>query len=154
MIHFTVLCIGKIKESYLQKAIADYTTRLSKYAKVEIVELPEENFPEAARRIEKEGERLLKRIAPGSCVVALDLHGKELSSERFAAYINGKTVSGVSDFTFVIGGSDGIADAVTAAAELRLCLSPMTFTHQMTRLILAEQLYRAMKINSGEQYHK
>ena len=151
---FTILCVGKIKEAYMQAAIKDYMTRLTKYAKVSIVEVPEDNHPVMEKRIEKEGEALLKKITPGSCVVALDLHGKEISSEKFAEYFKEKTVSGVSEFVFVIGGSDGIDKKITKIADMRLCLSPMTFTHQMTRLILAEQLYRAMKINNGEQYHK
>ena len=97
---------------------------------------------------------LLKRISSNSCIVALDLHGKQISSEKLAEYISDRAVSGCSDFSFVIGGSDGISKEVTSKADMRLCLSPMTFTHQMTRLIIAEQLYRAMKINNGEQYHK
>lgn len=154
MMHFNIVCVGKIKEAYLQAAIADYVTRLSKYVKIDIIEVPEDNSPQMDKRIEKEGEMLLKRISANSCIVALDLHGKEISSENLASFISDKAVSGVSDFSFVIGGSDGIAKAVTSRADMRLCLSPMTFTHQMTRLIIAEQLYRAMKINSGEQYHK
>lgn len=152
--HFTILCVGRIKEAYLQAAVADYIGRIGKYARTDVTEVAEENHPIREKRIAKEGEALLKRIAPGSCVVALDLHGREISSEKLASYIEEKTVSGTSDFTFVIGGSDGISSGVTARADLRLCLSPMTFPHQLTRLILAEQLYRAMKINHGEQYHK
>ena len=154
MMHFNIVCVGKIKETYLQTAIADYAVRLSKYVKFDIIEVPEDNSAQIDKRIEKEGEMLLKRISPSSCIVALDLHGKEISSERLAEYLRGKAVDGTSDFSFVIGGSDGISKAVTSKADMRLCLSPMTFTHQMTRLIIAEQLYRAMKINSGEQYHK
>lgn len=154
MMHFTILCVGKIKETYLQAAVADYVSRLSKYVRIDVIEVAEENHPLREKRIEKEGESLLRKISPNSCVVALDLHGREISSEKLASYLSGKTVSGNSDFTFVIGGSDGISDCVTARADLRLCLSPMTFPHQMARLILAEQLYRAMKINHGEQYHK
>lgn len=154
MMHFTILCVGKIKEKYMQEAIKDYVCRLTKYVKIEITEVSEDASPQREKRIFKEGEALLKKISQSSCVVALDLHGKEISSERLAEYIESKSVSGTSDFVFVIGGSDGIDKAVTDRADLRLCLSPMTFTHQMTRLILAEQLYRAMKINNGEQYHK
>ena len=99
-------------------------------------------------------QSLLKRIAPGSSVVAMDLHGKMIDSPALASWISQKTLSGTSHFTFVIGGSDGIDSRICQMADLRLCLSPMTFTHQMTRLILAEQLYRAMKINAGEKYHK
>lgn len=154
MMHFTILCVGKIKEQYMQAAIKDYICRLSKYVKIEVIEVAEDNSPQREKRILKEGELLMKKIPQGSCVVALDLHGKEISSEKLAKYIEDKSVSGASDFIFVIGGSDGIDKAITDRADLRLCLSPMTFTHQMTRLILSEQLYRAMKINSGEQYHK
>ena len=154
MMHFNIICVGKIKEAYLQTAIADYVTRLSKYVKIDIIEVPEDNSPQTEKRIEKEGEMLLKRISSNSCIVALDLHGKEISSEKLAEYISNRAVSGCSDFSFVIGGSDGISKAITSKADMRLCLSPMTFTHQMIRLIIAEQLYRAMKINNGEQYHK
>lgn len=154
MMKINIVCVGKIKEAYMQKAISDYATRLSKYVKLEIIEVAEDNSPQTEKRITKEGELLLKRISTGSCIVALDLHGKMISSEKLAEYISAKTVSGCSEISFVIGGSDGISSAVTGRADLRLCLSPMTFTHQMSRLIIAEQLYRAMKIINGEQYHK
>ncbi len=147
MMRFTILCVGKLKEEYMRKAVADYATRLSKYVKIEIVEVAESDIP-------GEGDALLKRLAPGSCVVAMDLHGKMIDSPALASWISQKTLSGTSHFTFVIGGSDGIDPRICKMADLRLCLSPMTFTHQMTRLILAEQLYRAMKINAGEKYHK
>ncbi|MBR5280159.1 MAG: 23S rRNA (pseudouridine(1915)-N(3))-methyltransferase RlmH [Clostridia bacterium] len=145
--HFTILCVGKLKEDYMRKAVADYVLRLSKYAKTEVIEVGESDIP-------GEGDALLKRIAPGSSVVAMDLHGKMIDSPALASWISQKTLSGTSHFTFVIGGSDGIDNRICQMADLRLCLSPMTFTHQMTRLILAEQLYRAMKINAGEKYHK
>ena len=147
MMRFTILCVGKLKEEYMRKAVADYVLRLSKYAKTEVVEVGESDIP-------GEGDALLKRIAPGSCVIAMDLHGKMIDSPALASWIAQKTLSGTSHFTFVIGGSDGIDARLCKVADLRLCLSPMTFTHQMTRLILAEQLYRAMKINAGEKYHK
>lgn len=154
MMRFYIIGVGKIKETYMQQAIADYVKRLSKYVKIDIIEVPEDNSPQEEKRIEKEGQMLLKRIPTGSVIVVLDLHGKEINSEKLAEYIGSKTVAGKSDFVFVIGGSDGISSEITSRADLRLCLSPMTFTHQMTRLIIAEQLYRAMKINNGEQYHK
>ena len=147
MMRFTILCVGKLKEDYMRKAVADYVLRLSKYAKTEVIEVGESDIP-------GEGDALLKRIAPGSSVVAMDLHGKMIDSPALASWISQKTLSGTSHFTFVIGGSDGIDSRICQMADLRLCLSPMTFTHQMTRLILAEQLYRAMKINAGEKYHK
>lgn len=147
MMRFTILCVGKLKEDYMRKAVADYATRLSKYAKIEIIEVGESDIP-------GEGDALLKRLTPGSCVVAMDLHGKMIDSPALASWISQKALSGTSHYTFVIGGSDGIDSRICQMADLRLCLSPMTFTHQMTRLILAEQLYRAMKINAGEKYHK
>ncbi len=147
MMHFTILCVGKLKEDYMRKAVADYITRLSKYAKTEVLEVAESDIP-------GEGDALLRRVSPGTCVVAMDLHGKMMDSPALATWISRKTLSGTSHFTFVIGGSDGIDTRICQLADLRLCLSPMTFTHQMTRLILSEQLYRAMKINAGEKYHK
>ncbi len=152
--HFTFVCVGKLKEAYMQAAVADYVKRISKYASVNTAEVQESQESSEARRIEKEGEALLKRIPQSGCLIALDLHGKKMSSEQFAEYINARAVDGCSDITFVIGGPDGIAQSVTSRADLRLSLSDMTFTHRLARLILSEQLYRAMKINNGEQYHK
>lgn len=147
MIRFTILCVGKLKEDYMKKAVADYVTRLSKYCKTDIIEVPESDIP-------GEGDALLHKIPQNSAVIAMDLHGKMMDSPALASYIDSAATQGTSHFTFVIGGSDGISDKITSIAALRLCISPMTFTHQMTRLILAEQLYRCMKINSGEKYHK
>ena len=147
MIRFTFLSVGKLKEEYTKKAMSDYCLRLSRYGTVANVEVAESD-------IEGEGEALLKKLPERAYVIVLDLHGKMMSSEEFAAKLEKETVSGASHFVFVIGGSDGISKKVTDKADLRLCLSPMTFTHQMTRVIIAEQIYRAMKINSGETYHK
>lgn len=147
MIHFTILCVGKLKEDYMKKAVADYALRLTKYAKVDIIEVPESDIP-------GEGDALLKKIGPNETVIAMDLHGKMIDSPALASWIDGRMTSGESHFTFVIGGSDGIDSRICSVSDLRLCLSPMTFTHQMTRLIILEQIYRAMKINNGEKYHK
>lgn len=147
MIKITFLCAGRLKEDYEKKAMEDYLTRLSKYAKTEVTEVPESD-------VQGEGETLVRKIPERSFVIALDLHGKMTDSVAFAKMLESETLRGHSHFTFVIGGSDGISDAVTSKADLRLCLSPMTFTHRMTRIIIAEQIYRAMKINSGETYHK
>lgn len=147
MVHCTVLCVGKLKEAYLRDGVADYMKRLSRYCKISCIEVEESDIP-------GEGDALLRRIPAASTVIALDLHGRMMDSPALASWISGKTAAGVSHMTFVIGGSDGIDARICDRAVLRLCLSPLTFTHQMTRLILLEQLYRAMKINAGEKYHK
>ena len=147
MIRCTFLCVGKLKEDYTKKAVADYCTRLSKYCKTDVIEVPESD-------IAGEGEALLKKLPERCYLIALDLHGRMLDSVEFARLLDREMTRGASHFVFVIGGSDGIAAAVTDKADFRLCLSPMTFTHQMTRVILAEQLYRSMKILAGETYHK
>lgn len=148
MLHFTFVCVGTVKEKYMREAIDDYSKRLSKYAKLNFIEVPE------GISVKKEGEALLSRLPERTFVVALDLAGKNMSSPAVAAFLEHKASGGVSHFVFVIGGSDGLACAVTERADFRLCLSALTFPHQMARLILLEQLYRAMKINHGEKYHK
>jgi len=144
----TVLCVGKIKEKYMVSAIDDYEKRLSHYCKIEIIEVNEEYT------IEKEAASLIKRIPDGSMVIALDLKGIKITSPGLAEYIEKSTVEGTSAFTFVIGGSLGLDKSILQKSYMSLCLSDMTFTHQMARLLILEQLYRAMKINSGETYHK
>lgn len=148
MLRFTILCVGKIKEAYMREAVSDYTRRLTKYGKIEIVETNEDIS------VKKEGEALLARLQEKSYVFALDLKGKMCSSPELARMLERQATSGYSHFTFIIGGSDGLSSDVTERADCNLCLSPMTFPHQMARLILLEQIYRAMKINHGEKYHK
>ena len=148
MLHFTILCVGTIKEKYMREAIGDYTKRLGKYVKMDFIEVSE------AVSVKKEGEALLARMPERAFITVLDLAGKMLSSPQLAALIDKKASGGYSHFVFVIGGSDGLDPSVTARADFRLCMSEMTFPHQMARLILLEQLYRAMKINHGERYHK
>lgn len=148
MLHFTILCVGKIKEAYMREAIGDYTHRLTKYGKIEIIETMED------LSVKKEGEALLSKLPERSYIIVLDLKGKLFSSPELAQLLERQAASGYSRFTFIIGGSDGLSDAVIQQADCRLCISPMTFTHQMARLILLEQIYRAMKINNGEKYHK
>ncbi|MBR5005737.1 MAG: 23S rRNA (pseudouridine(1915)-N(3))-methyltransferase RlmH, partial [Clostridia bacterium] len=126
MLKITVVAVGTVKEQYMRDAIAEYVKRMSREYKVVFEECRE------CATVAEEGELLLKKIPKDSFVVALDLHGKQMSSEKFAAFISGKTLEGVSHFTFVIGGSEGIDKKVTDAAGFRLCLSEMTFTHQMT----------------------
>ncbi len=148
MMKITILAVGKLKEKYMRDAVADYALRLTKYCKFSIVEAPE------CATIEKEGDELLSRIPQGAYVVTLDLKGKMVSSVDLADMISSKTVSGESHFVFIIGGSDGLDRRVVEKSNASICMSKMTFTHQMARLIICEQIYRAMKINGGEKYHK
>lgn len=148
MLHFTILCVGTVKEKYMREAIADYVKRLGKYVKMDIVEVPE------GISVKKEGESLLAKLPDRAFVVALDLAGKMYSSTGLAQLIDKQAAQGFSHFVFIIGGSEGLSPVLTSRANVRLCMSEMTFPHQMARLIIAEQLYRAMKINNGEKYHK
>ncbi len=155
-----LICVGKLKEKYLRDAIAEYSKRLSRFCDFKITELPDEKIPdnasaaEEARVIEAEAERILKSISPSDCVISLCVEGKQQSSEEFASYIDRLCTSGKSSIVFVIGGSLGLSERVKSASLLRLGFSKMTFPHQLMRLILSEQIYRAFKINSNEKYHK
>ena len=142
-----ILAIGKLKERYLIEAVEEYLKRLKPYATVEIVELQE------CRTIEEEGEKLISRLPKDSWICVLDVFGEVMSSEQFAQTMSNLALNGQSKLVFVIGGAFGISDKIRKMANLRLSLSKMTFTHQMTRLILIEQIYRAFKINRGEPYH-
>lgn len=156
----TVLTVGKVKEKYFTAAIAEYAKRLSRYCKLEILEVSDEKTPDKApeavnRQIkEKEGERILAQIKEDAYVIALAIEGKSLSSEQLAEKIHQLTVNGKSHLVFVIGGSLGLSEAVLKRADYSLSFSPMTFPHQLMRVILLEQIYRAFKINTGEPYHK
>ena len=156
----SVLAVGKIKEKYFTAAIAEYSKRLGRYCKLEVIEVQDEKTPDKAPEAintqirEKEGERLLSNIREDSYVIALAIQGKELSSEQLADKISGLALNGKSHIVFVIGGSLGLSDAVLKRADYQLSFSPMTFPHQLMRVILLEQIYRAFKINAGEPYHK
>lgn len=156
---FTVLAIGKLKEQYLRDGVAEFTKRLRVYGGVTITELPESKMSgsgDTAARLQvvnDEGERLLKGITNNAYVVLLDVYGKTTSSEALAARIADLEVSGTSEMVFIIGGAFGVSEALRRRADWRLSFSPMTFTHQMVRLLLIEQLYRACKINRHEPYH-
>lgn len=152
---FTIICVGKIKEDYTKKGINDYTKRISHYMKINIIEIADENCdsdPAAAVRIE--GERLLEKIPQGSFTIILDIAGKSLTSEEFAAKIENIFTSGKNNICFVIGGSAGLSKEVKERADLMVSFSKMTFPHQLFRLILLEQIYRSCKINRNETYHK
>ena len=155
----TILAVGKLKETYLRDAVAEYAKRLAPFAKMEFIEIAEEKRPENFSAAEKEktlvreGERLLARVPQGSELIVLDVAGEALSSEAFAARLGQRMTEGVSSLTFLIGGAFGLSPDVRNAARLRLSLSKMTFTHQMARVLLIEQIYRAFKILRGEKYH-
>lgn len=156
---FTFLTIGKIKEKWMRQGIDEYLKRLSPIAKVEILSPDEEKMPEnpspalKEKVMEKEGEKLLKYLKDEDFLILLDLKGKPVTSEELAHIIRQKMVSGTSHFFFMIGGPYGNGENIRKRANLKITISAMTFTHQMARLILAEQVYRAMKIIRHEPYH-
>lgn len=156
----SIICVGKIKEKYLALGIEEYKKRLSRYCKLEIVELPDEKTPDRASDAEeliikkKEGERILKCVKSDSYVIALAIEGNMLTSEKMAAQIEALGVNGESHITYIIGGSLGLDGDVLSRADYLLSFSKMTFPHQLMRMILLEQVYRAYRINCGEPYHK
>ncbi|AKQ75592.1 23S rRNA (pseudouridine(1915)-N(3))-methyltransferase RlmH [Bacillus sp. GM2] len=158
--NISIVAIGKLKEKYLKQGIDEYIKRLSAYAKVDIIELPDEKAPENLSDQDmkivkdKEGERILSKISPDAHVIALAIEGKMKSSEELADNMDRLATYGKSKVTFVIGGSLGLSDAVLKRADEKLSFSRMTFPHQLMRLILLEQVYRAFRINRGEPYHK
>lgn len=155
----TIVCAGRLKEKYLTAGINEFLKRLKPMADVEIREIHEEKMPDNPSPAEKEqvltreGEKLLKLVPTGSYLFVLDVFGKEKSSEELAAKIDALGVQGRSSLTFLIGGAFGLSKEVRAAADELLSFSRLTFTHQMVRLLLVEQIYRAFKINRGEKYH-
>lgn len=156
----TVLTVGKIKEKYLRDAIAEYSKRLSRYAKLEIIEVADEKTPDnASETVEtniknKEAERLLKYIRDDAYLITLEIKGKQLTSEELAQKIDTLGVQGTSHIIFAIGGSLGLGEEVLKRSNYALSFSKMTFPHQMMRVILLEQIYRSYSINCGEPYHK
>ncbi len=156
---FTILGIGKIKEKWMRQGIEEYVKRLKPIAPLEIIEQDEEKMPESPspamkeKIMEKEGEKLLKYLKDDDCLVLLDLKGKPMSSEGLADWISDRMVKGTSHFYFMIGGPYGNGENIRRRADMKISISAMTFTHQMVRLILSEQIYRAMKIIRREPYH-
>lgn len=148
----TILAVGKLKEKYWKQAISEYEKRLSAYSKIEIIEVPDEKAPEnmSDKEIEqvkeKEGQRLLAKIKPQATVITLEIQGKMLSSEGLAEEMQRRMTQGQSDFVFVIGGSNGLHEDVLQRSNYALSFSKMTFPHQMMRVVLIEQVYRAFKI--------
>ncbi len=156
----TLITVGKVKEKYLRDAIEEYSKRLGRYCKLSIVEVADEKTPDHAgealeRQIkEKEGERIMKHIRSDAFVIALAIEGKQLTSEELASKIDGLGLRGTSHIQLVIGGSLGLDQSILNRADYLLSFSKMTFPHQLMRVILLEQIYRAFKINAGEPYHK
>lgn len=156
----TVIAVGKLKEKYLQDAVAEYSRRLSRYCRLELIQVADEKTPdeagEALRQqiLEKEGARILAQIREGSYVIALAIEGDAPDSLQLAGRIEKWGVSGFSHLVFVIGGSLGLSRSVLDRADYKLSFSRMTFPHQLMRVILLEQIYRSYRIIQGEPYHK
>lgn len=161
MQHIDLICIGKLNAPYFAQGVSEYAKRLSAYCDFRIVELPEETIREKnasaasiEKALDKEADRILASVRKGASIVALCIEGKQLSSEELADRIAQTAGSGAGDMAFVIGSSHGLSPRIKQAAVLRMSMSRMTFPHQLARLMLAEQLYRAFSINAGAKYHK
>lgn len=156
--NITIVCVGKIKEKYFTDAINEYKKRMSRFAKFNIIELPDEKIPDKASEKEltavrdKEGQAILSALK-GGYVISMCIEGTELSSEKIAEKLEA-TAMHSSDITFIIGGSLGLSDAVKARSDFRLSFGRITLPHQLMRVVLCEQIYRAFKINHNESYHK
>ncbi len=158
--NITVIAVGKIKEKYLKLAIDEYSKRLSKYCKLNIIQLPDEKTPDKSSLKdeliikEKEGNLILKHIKDNQFVIASDLKGKSITSEEFSKVIENCAISGNSNIVFVIGGSLGLSNSVLSRSNYKLSFSKLTFPHQLFRVMLLEQIYRCFRIINGEPYHK
>lgn len=158
--NITVVSVGKLKEKYLKDGIAEYSKRLSRYCSLNLIEVADEKAPEnlsdndMIQVKEREGERILKHVKDSMYVIALDLDGKMHTSEQFADKLEKLSLQGNSQIVFIIGGSLGLSDGVLGRSNEKISFSKMTFPHQLMRLILLEQVYRAFKINRNEPYHK
>ena len=159
MLNINIICIGKIKEKYLKDAIDEYSKRLSKYCKLLITELPDEKipdklYPSLEQTIkEKECNNIINHIKKDSFIIALDLKGKEFTSEDFSKKLEDISMEN-SNITFIIGGSLGLTDYLLNLCNLKICFSKMTFPHQLIRVFLLEQIFRAFKIQNNETYHR
>lgn len=159
MIHINIICVGKLKEKYLKDAIEEYSKRLGKYCKLNILELQDESLPSKINEsiIEdiknKECKKILENIKATSYAIALDLKGKQHTSEEFSGKLEDIQIKGFSDITFIIGGTLGLTGEVLERANELICFSKMTFPHQLIRVFLLEQIFRAFKISNNETYH-
>ena len=159
MLTINIICIGKIKEKYLKSALEEYSKRLSRYCKLTITELPDEKIPDklndslAYEIKSKECNNIINHIKKDSYIIALDLNGKEFTSEEFSKKIQNLSMES-SHITFIIGGSLGLTQEILNICNLKICFSKMTFPHQLIRVFLLEQIFRAFKIANGETYHR
>ena len=159
MLNINIVCVGKIKEQYLKDAINEYSKRLSKYCKLKIMELPDEKIPDSlnnnlSEKIKsKECENILNHVNKDSYLIALDLHGKQFTSEEFSQKLNNLSMV-TSNITFIIGGSLGLTTNLLDSCKEKVCFSKMTFPHQLIRVFLLEQIFRAFKIQNNETYHR
>lgn len=157
--NISIICAGRIKEKYFTSAIDEYKKRLGRFVKLDVIEIPDEKIPDNASEKEeelikqKEGKAILSKIKSGAYVVAMCIEGKELSSEDIAHRISEISMRS-SHIVFIIGGSLGLSDEVKARADLKLSFGPITLPHQLMRVVMLEQIYRAFKINNNESYHK
>ena len=157
----TILCTGKLKEKFYLDAVAEYVKRLNRVCKLEIIELPEEKIEEknasdavVKKALDKEGKAILSNVRKGAAIVAMCIEGKQISSDELAQFLAQRAGSGAGDVAFVIGSSHGLSDEVKKAAALKFSMGRITMPHQLARLVLTEQIYRACTINAGMKYHK
>lgn len=159
MLAIQIICVGKLKETYLKEAILEYSKRLSKYIKLDILELPDEKIPDKINNNimdlvkNKECNNILNHLKKDSYIIALDLKGKQFSSEEFSKNLEEISMEN-SHITFIIGGSLGLTDELLNKCNQKICFSKMTFPHQLIRVFLLEQIFRAFKISNGETYHR
>lgn len=160
MLRVNVICVGKLKEKYLKDAVAEYSKRLGAFCKFSVAEVDEEktnddpNEAAIERILDAEGRRILSKLDRADHVIAMCIEGRQLSSEKFSRYLSDAAVNGDSTVDIIIGGSWGLSEEVKRRAKLRLSMSEMTFPHQLARVMLCEQLYRAFSISAGTKYHK
>ena len=160
MINLNIICIGKLKEQYLRDASAEYLKRMQTICKLTVTELPAEKLSEnpsqkeIERALDIEGKKIIEKIPKGAAVFAMCIEGKQRSSEELSAELDNLALSGVSNAVFIIGGSFGLSDEVKMKSKYKLSMSKMTFPHQIARIMLLEQLYRAAQISMGTRYHK
>ena len=159
MLNIHIVCVGKIKENYLKDAISEYSKRLSRYCKLDFIELPDEKIPDKLNHSleldikEKEASKIVSHLPKDSFKIALDLKGKEFTSEEFSKKLDDLSMEN-SHITFIIGGSLGLTEEVLNNCNFKVCFSKMTFPHQLIRVFLLEQIFRAFKISHGETYHR